>query len=171
MKIFILLLSVISSVAFANVSPCGLEGSVEDRIKSCNFIKENFALVARMDKGLEIYKDVKSGLIWSDRITADYNHYGSQKACGSDIPDAEVLKDMHWRLPTIHEFEVAATHGMKSALPKSGYSFWSSTPVKSSRRARRQRAFTASVFIWDGTDERTDTGDLKEAASVRCVAK
>lgn len=164
-------MSVISSATYANVSPCGLEGSVEDRIKSCNFIKENFALVARTDKGLEIYKDTKSGLIWSDRLTMDFNHYGSQKACGDEIPDAQILKDMKWRLPTIHELEVAATHGMKAALPKSAYTYWSSTPVKSSRKQRRRRTFTASNFLWDGTEERTDTGDLKDAASVRCVSK
>lgn len=165
MKFFFLLL-LFSAPIFAS-SPCGLEGSIEERIKNCNHAKEHFVLVMRDEKGQEVYKDIKSNLIWGDRISIDFNHYGSQKACDSI---EHVLKDLSWRLPTISEFEAAASHGMKAALPRLNHSYWTSTPVKIKRRGRRNKN-PAQNFIWDATAEVSETGDLRDAASVRCVAK
>lgn len=151
--------------------PCGLEGSIEERIKDCDLTKNGFSLIHRDEKGREIYKDTKSGLIWGDRISFDFNHYGSQKACDTDVPEEKVLK-LKWRLPTIREFEQAAANGMKSALPNMIQSYWSSTPAsKAKRKTRRRRAEPASVFLWDANEERTATGTLLDGASVRCVAK
>lgn len=164
--IFISLLFSLSALA----TPCGLEGSIEERIKSCNLIKENFVLITRTDKGLEIYKDVKTGMVWGDRIVYDFNHYGSQKACGDDLPESQLLKGINWRLPTVREFEVAASHGMKASLSHMDHAFWTSTPVKSKRR-RSRRSPPAQVFLWDGLENRTDVGDLKDAASVRCIGQ
>ncbi len=154
---------------FASADPCGTEGTIEERIKSCNSTKGNFVLITRDDKGREIYKDLKSNLIWGDRITTDFNHYGSQKACNDEIPEASLLKEVKWRLPTIHEFEQAAVHGLKASLSHMDHAFWTSTPAKTSKR--RRRAPPARTFMWDGPEERSDTGDLKDAASVRCVGK
>jgi predicted class III extradiol MEMO1 family dioxygenase len=109
-------------------------------------------------------------LIWGNRISSDFNHYGSQKACAEANVDHEVL-GMKWRLPTINEFENASSHGMKSALPNMNYWFWSSTPVKVKKKYRRRRGPPAQVFLWDGSEEKTDVGDLKDGASVRCVTK
>lgn len=168
MRLLILISFMMSSAAFAAPSPCGLEGSIEERIKNCNLAKENFVLITRTDKGLEIYKDVKTNMIWGDRIIYDFNHYGSQKACGDDLPEASLLKEIKWRLPTIREFEVAASHGMKTSISHMEHAFWTSTPVKTKRR-RSRRSPPAQVFLWDGLENRTDVGDIKDAASVRCV--
>lgn len=167
----ILLLSFLSSIAFAEITPCGKDGTLEERIKSCNLTKENFVLVSRGDTGIEIYKDTKSGLIWSDRIRTDFNHYGSQKACADGSPELALFKDLKWRLPTIREFEESAIHGMKASLPNMTYWFWTSTPLKSKYRGRRRRAPPAQSFLWDGVEQKSDVGDLKDAASVRCVAR
>lgn len=164
-----LFLSIIAFNASAN-TPCGKEGSLEDRIKSCNFSKDSFVLVVRDEKGTEIYKDTKSGLIWSDRLPGDFNHYGSQKACGDDVAELQILKDVKWRLPSINEFEMAASHGMKESLSRMNYWFWTSTPVKRAK-GRRRRAAPAQSFLWDGMEQKSDVGDLKDAASVRCVAR
>lgn len=150
--------------------PCGLQGSIEERIKECAQTKGNFALVAVSEKGMEFYKDLKSGLIWGSRITTDFNHYGSQKACSNDVFGYQILSSLKWRLPTIREFEQAAAAGMKAALPNTDHAYWSSTPVKR-RKYRRRRAVPASAYLWDGYEEKTDAGDLKDGASVRCVAK
>lgn len=168
MKAFYFLPLFLLTSAFAK--PCGLQGSIEERIKDCAQTKGNFALVAVTEKGHEIYKDIKSGFIWGGRIPIDFNHYGSQKACSEDISGYEILASMKWRLPTIREFETAAANGMKAALPNMDHWFWSSTPVKTRRKYRR-RAVPASVYLWDGSEEKTDVGDLKDGASVRCVAK
>lgn len=167
MKYLILLCLFLTSFAYGK--PCGLQGTIEERIKDCATTKGNFLLVSITEKGLEIYKDAKSGLIWGNRISSDFNHYGSQKACDEDVSGYEI-KNLKWRLPTIQEFEAAASHGMKDALPNTKHAYWSSTPVKT-KKYRRRRGPPAQVFIWDGYDERTDTGDLKDGASVRCVAR
>jgi hypothetical protein len=168
MRITYLLAFLIVGSAFAK--PCGLQGTIEDRIKDCAVVKGDFALVTMTEKGAEFYKDLKTKLIWGVRIATDFNHYGSQKACTDELPDYQAVGSFKWRLPTINEFEQAAAHGMKAALPNSDYSFWSSTGVKR-KRSRRNRGMPAAVYLWDGTDQRTDTGDLKDGASVRCVTK
>ena len=165
MKVLIFLSFFIASSVWA--VPCGMQGSIDERVKECNLAKGEFVLVARNDKGLEIYKDQKTGIIWGDRITTDFNHYGSQMACSHDLPDAELLKDVSWRLPTIHEFEVASSHGMKE-LPHMEHGFWTSSPVKVKRR---RRSTPLMVFMWDGIEQHSATGDLKDAASVRCIGK
>ncbi len=152
--------------------PCGILGTVQERIKNCNSTKGNFVLVTRDEKGLEIYKDLKSNLIWGDRMTTDFNHYGSQMACNHDLPEAGLLKDVHWRLPTVHEFEASAAHGMKAALPHMDHGFWTSTPFKSRTKSRRRSRNSGLVFLWDGLEEHSETADLlKDAASVRCIGK
>lgn len=168
MKLLYFLKIFLISTAWAN--PCGKEGSLEDRIKECNLTKGNFVLLARDEKNNEVYKDLKSGLLWGNRITSDFNHYGSQRACSGENPESQILKDLKWRLPTIKEFEQVAAQGAKSNLPHMNHWFWTSTPVKSSKRKRR-RADPARAYMWDGVDEVSDTGDLKDGASVRCVAK
>ena len=149
---------------------CGQQGTIEERIKECAVTKENFALVLSDDKGLEVYQDLKTKLIWGNRIITDFNHYGSQKAC-DDIPEKILLKDLKWRLPTVKEFEQSAAHGMKAALPNMTYWFWTSTPVRVRKTRNWRRRPPAQVFIWDGIEQKTEAGDIKDAASVRCVSK
>ena len=168
MKVLYPILLLISFPVFSR--PCGLSGSIEERIKDCNQTKGTFSLVTMTDNGIETYKDMKTGLIWGSRILTDFNHYGSQKACSDDVSGYQSLNSLKWRLPTIREFETAAANGMKAALQNTQHSYWSSTGV-STKRSRKRRAPPAQVFLWDGFLEKTDTGDLKDAASVRCVSK
>lgn len=166
---FIFFFLLLTAIPLWAQTPCGLEGSLEERIKSCASAKENFVLVTRTDKGIEIFKDTKTGLIWSDRLSMDFNHYGSQKACHEDLTELTVFKGLKWRLPSIREFEQAAAHGMKDVLSRMNYWFWTSTPVK--KRYRRRRRAPSQSYLWDGSEQKSDVGDLKDAASVRCVAR
>jgi hypothetical protein len=167
MRIFYLLSSLLLATQVWSKA-CGLKGSVEERIVECATSKGNFALVYSDEKGREVYKDLKSGLIWSDRISNDFNQYGSQKACseGFELTD---LSDFKWRLPTLNEFEEASKNGIKLSLPNMNHAFWTSTPFKV--RSRRKRAVLAGSYIWDATEEKSDSGGLKDGASVRCVAR
>ena len=172
MKLYFFLAIFLMPLALAQSIPCGIEGPISERIKNCNVQKEGFILISRNDKGVENYKDEKSGLLWGDRISNDFNHYGSQKACSSDIPEDKMVIGLKWRLPTIKEFEQAATRGMKASLPHMNHTFWTSSAVKTRyRKGRRQRTIPSQAYLWDGIEETTDTGDLKDAASVRCVAQ
>lgn len=168
MRMICLVVLLFSFTALAK--PCGLTGSIEERIKECAQSKGNFALVTLTEKGVEVYKDLKSGLIWGNRISSDFNHYGSQKACKLELSGHESLSHLKWRLPSIKEFETASQHGMKLALPNLEHHYWSSTGVKT-KRSRRRRAAPVQVYIWNGFEEKIDSGDLKEAASVRCVSR
>jgi hypothetical protein len=164
---YLLLLIVFLLSTYVSANPCGLEGSIAERIKNCNHAKGKFVLVVRSDKGQEIYQDQQTGLLWGDRIATDFNHFGSQKACSHELAESQLLKEVRWRLPSIREFQVAAGHGIKDSLPRMFYSFWTSTPVKT--KVRRKRGPPAQAYLWDGSEEKTDTGDLKDGASVRCV--
>jgi hypothetical protein len=150
--------------------PCGLEGSVAERIKSCDLLKGSFALVVRNDKGREIYKEQKSGLLWGDRISYDFNHYGSQKACDEEAPEKNLLS-LKWRLPTVKEFEQAAIQGMKNHLPNMRHAFWTSTPGHApKKKSRNSKGIPSSAVIWDALEEVTAAGTILDGASVRCVA-
>jgi hypothetical protein len=169
MRVFYLFPLLVITSAFAK--PCGLQGPIEERIKDCAQVKGAFALIAVSEKGAEIYRDMKSKLIWGNRVATDFNQYGSQKACSIEVSEYQTLNTLKWRLPSIREFEEAAAHGMKSALPNMEHSYWSSTPVLS-RKTKRRRARAVGVYVWDGFEEKSDVGDnLKDAASVRCVAR
>jgi hypothetical protein len=169
MRLIYLFSFLVVTSAFAK--PCGLKGTIEERIKECAQVKGTFALVAVSEKGTAIYEDTKSKLIWGDRIAMDFNQYGSQKACSGEATEYQMLDTLKWRLPTIRELEEAAAHGIKAALPNMEHSYWSSTPVLT-KKTRRRRARAVGVYLWDGFEERTGTGDnLKDAASVRCVAR
>lgn len=150
--------------------PCGLQGTIEERVKDCAQLKGNFALVSVTEKTSEFYQDVKSKLIWGSRIVTDFNHFGSQKACSEEISGYPALNSLKWRLPTIRELEEAAAHGMKAALPNTEHSYWSSTPVMT-KKSRRKRSILLGAYLWDGSMEKADVGDLKDGASVRCVAR
>ncbi len=153
-------------------SQCGHEGSLEERMKNCNYAKGEFILVFRNQKGLEIYKDIKTGLLWGDRIGIDFNHYGAQKACPQASLEAKIFNGFNWRLPTIREFELAAFRGMKDVLPRMFHSFWTSTPVKSKYSSRRKKKLVpAQAYVWEGIEQRVDIGDMRDGASVRCVAE
>jgi hypothetical protein len=166
----LLFLSLLFPLVTLAKGPCGTAGTLEERIKDCDEAKGDFVLVSRDAKGGEIFKDTKSGLIWGDRISTDFNHYGSQRACSSDAFDPGTLKDLKWRLPTVKEFQTAASHGMKNSLPRMEHWYWTSTPVKAQRRVRRRKTYLAQAFMWSGVEEKYEAGDLKDAASVRCVA-
>lgn len=168
MKVFLFFTLILATPLWART--CGLEGSIDKRIQDCHVTKGNFSLVTVNEKGHEIYKDLKTNLLWGDRIPTDFNHYGSSMACSSDIAETNLLPGTKWRLPTINEFETAASHGIKNALPRMDRAFWSSTSMKI-RSKRLRKRIPARAYLWDGLEERTDSGDLKDAASVRCVSR
>lgn len=153
--------------------PCGLQGSIEEQIKDCDVEKNLFVLLSQDDKRVEIHQGTKSGLSCGSRHFVDYNHYGSQNACSDSNPHTEIKEDLKGRLPTIKEFEESANHGMKAGLPSMNSWFRTSTPVQKgkSKRGRRKDENPTQVYLWDVFDEFLDIGDLKDGASVRCVAK
>lgn len=106
---------------------CGLSGSIEKRIKNCNKKKDNFALVARTKEGYEVYKDLRTGVLWGDRLSSKMNHHSAEKACNSNLKEVAGISDVVWRLPAIEEYKEAEQNGIRDTLPNMYYAFWSSS--------------------------------------------
>jgi hypothetical protein len=148
--------------------PCGLKGSVDERIKDCSYQltseKEGFVLVTRSKHFKEVHKEVSTGLLWSDRLPSTMNHYSAEKACKADLKEVAGISGVTWRLPSIDEYKEAEKNGIWKALPNMNYWFWSSS-------VHRSYSDVAWLFVGDygstGSGYRNDYGYV----SVRCVAR
>jgi hypothetical protein len=144
--------------------PCGLSGSVDERIKDCSVqetsSKGNFVLVSRSKDFKEVHKDTKSGLLWSDRLASKMTHYDAQKACKADLKEVAGVQGS-WRLPSIDEYNTAESNGVSSALPNMNYWFWSSSVHQSDAKF---------AWVFGGDDGVVFDGFRYDDVSVRCVA-
>ncbi len=151
--------------------PCGLKGSVDERIKDCSYQltseKEGFVLVTRSKDFKEVHKEVSTGLFWSDRLPKTMNHYSAEKACNSSLKEVAGISGVTWRLPSKEEYEQAEKNGIRKALPNMSYWFWSSS-------VHRNNSDYAWLFNgYDGFVDyyyRSDGNDY-DYYSVRCVAR
>lgn len=148
--------------------PCGLKGSVEERIRDCSYQstseKEGFVLVTRTKEFKEVHKETKTGLLWGDRLPSTMNHYNAEKACNGSLAEVAKISEVTWRLPSEKEYEEAEKNGIRKALPNMNYWFWSS----SVRRSDSDDVWLFSPY----------TGDIFYVfnrngvnGSVRCVAR
>jgi hypothetical protein len=178
MKKFNLIVLVLSTIAIASLThaegaipprveiPCGLTGSIEERIEGCAYIgspiKEGFILVTRTEKLKEVYQEISTGFLWSDRLDLITSHYRAQKACSADLDEMGGLSELKWKLPSREEFQQAERNGIRLALPNMQTYFWSSTT----------RDNNNSDFAWlfnGGTGDVVVFGRTV-SVSVRCIA-
>ncbi len=146
--------------------PCGLFGSINQRIEDCSyqyFGREYIVLVTRTLDQKEIYKDLITGIIWSDRLPSRVRLPVALNICKNHrIPELGYM-NLNWRLPKIGEWE-AQFPRLQSNLPNMygdgfDYHFWSSTNLG------------VSTYIINGSDgEISLESNQKQAASVRCVS-
>jgi hypothetical protein len=145
--------------------PCGLKGSVDERIRDCSYQltseKEGFVLVTRSKEFKEVHKDTKTGLLWGDRLPSTMNQYYAEKACNAILAEvAGISNSATWRLPSKEEYEEAEKNGIRKALPNMNYWFWSSSV---------HRSYYAWLF--NGFNGDTDYYVRNYDGSVRCVAR
>lgn len=143
---------------------CGTKGTVEERIRHCRSTNGGFALVSRTKEMKEVHKDLRTGLLWGDRLASTMNHYNAEKACNASLAEvAGISNSATWRLPYKEEYEEAEKNGIRKALPNMNYWFWSST-------VRRNNSDFAWLF--NGNNGVTDNYfRTNESVSVRCVAR
>jgi hypothetical protein len=114
-----------------NNTPCGLNGSVDERIHDCSSRpdsqKEGFVLVARTTDFKEVHKELSTGLLWSDTLPTQMDRLNAKNACKDTIAEGAGLSGVSWRLPSINEFKEAEKSGIRKALPNMNSWFWSST--------------------------------------------
>lgn len=147
--------------------PCGLKGSISERIEDCSYQhKQNmsFVLVTRTKDLKEVYKDLATGLLWSDRLPSRVNYYVAVRACQDNtLPELGFMKSK-WRLPTIEEYSDISNR-IISVLPNMYgdgeiYWFWSETV----------KANFAHVFYGDDGRTGLEFINSRKVGSVRCVA-
>jgi hypothetical protein len=123
-----ILISTLPSFALAPSKPCGLTGTIEERIRDCSEQKRDFVLVTRTPELHEIYKDTVSGLIWSDRLTEEMIYWDAEKACGPSRAETGGISEVSWRMPTIEEFQDKGRYQVNKVLPNMvGWTWTSST--------------------------------------------
>lgn len=159
MKIIILICLLLSCSAFGSV-PCGLSGSIEERIQDCSLNEDSakwgFILVTRMKNLEEIWKNQKSRLIWSDPLSDYMNQPDAIKACQNF--EAAGIPKGSWRLPEIDERSIPMPISILSYDRHSW--FWSSTDYRDSY-------LEFSWYFYIGGY--ADYSSRKYLGSVRCV--
>jgi hypothetical protein len=144
---------------------CGTNGSVQNRIKHCNERKDNYALVARTVEEKEVWKDLITGLVWSDRLPSIMNHYNAEKACNAGLAEVAGISGVTWRLPSKEEYEEAEKNGIRRALPNMNYWFWSSSVLRYNSDGA-WLFYGSNVYTGHGYGHRNSYDE-----SVRCVAR
>lgn len=120
---------------FTSNMPCGLNGSIKERIADCpQRLRQNqngHALVTRTKGKIEIYKDLETGLLWSNPFSYDLSQREAEKICSSNLIEKETnLKDNSWKLPSVNELDTALNSKFYQSLPFQGYSIWTSSLSK-----------------------------------------
>ena len=147
--------------------PCGLRGSIEQRIDDCKLQNDNFVLVTRTEKQKEVYQDLRTGLLWSHRLER-MNFDDASDACDSDMDEAGYLSGYSWSLPSQSEYQVAEKHGIRWSMPDMKTIFWTHTWSNGSYRFR----FAYHGESTDGMGghfEDFDTMNERLTLYVRCV--
>ena len=159
------------------IFPCGLTGTVDDRIKDCSYQESStnggFVLVTRTKEFKEVQKDTKSGLLWGDRLPTTMSYDDAMKACKANLAEVGGVVSGTWRLPTIEEYKDANINGIRTALPNM-YDWWWSSSV--GRDSWDEWDDFAWVFGGDDGDVSQDYYRVGSSYSrndyaVRCVAR
>ena len=156
MKQFLFLAVMLSSTAFAQtVIPCGTQGSVAERIKSCNTAVGKggeFQLVTRTAKGEEIYKGARTGVIWSADL-AKPMYYLSDKVetiCKTNRSEFGGLQGLKWILPEAGRYIQALRFDIQSSLPNmKNRQYWTST---------EDSFYVTSRYIFEGSKKYVNDG-------------
>jgi hypothetical protein len=203
MKKYIFLALFICSANSAFAVNCGLnQTNIADRILDCSTQRKSkkmsssgvfWVLVSRKHNDHyygsvhSTWKDTKSGLVWSDKLTEKYTHdnffpkggFGfvvrmdqingkvvEETACSSaDGKIAQTdISEIQFHLPTIEEYQIADEDGFSEVLETSdpGEWYWSSTV--SSKRSDWVHAYQRDGYF--DFASRSDT-----SPSVRCAGR
>ncbi len=165
-----------------SLDPCGLTGTINNRIQDCNTNLGNFALVTRNTDLMEVYRQNNNGLLWSHlrEVGHDDNSLNEHiiNVCNNNIPEVAGLNFLAWGLPTKDQFLEADRAGITTIGILKDSFLWSATTKRTLLSGK-----VRWVFYGDGKGARLDhnetlTGqfgffdDLKIGSnSVICVAR
>ncbi len=121
------------------VHPCGLTGSVRERIADCNETRVThggwtWRLVTRANSGNEVWMEPEDTILWGDAISTvepamkgQMPYTRSLTACSCDLDENGQLWSMTWNLPTSDDYERANKYGIREVLPNISDEFWTET--------------------------------------------
>jgi hypothetical protein len=162
--------SVRSMASDGHKTPCGLLGSLQERIDECareaGSKKHNWKLVTRTVSH-EIWQS-PSGLIWGDLLDAEYSHYEASLACSKTREENGNISELFFRLPSYEEFQEAHQQQMRHVLPHVPGWFWTSSKVEFDRRLRKKAGINTQLdpngsFL-------PSLGEMEQTSAVRCVS-
>lgn len=117
--------------------PCGLTGSVTERIKDCS--QENdaekgaFVLVTRTRQLKTVYLDKVLGILWSNKLPERMSHFDAEKTCRSVLNDElGGITEVLWELPDAYDFTSAYANGMRKAFSDTQFEFWTTSKNRTS---------------------------------------
>lgn len=148
--------------------PCGLKGTIAERIESCSYQARpvaNIFLVTRTSDMKEVYKDNETGLLWSDRLSSKMSHAMAQTACDDkNMPEMGNLNQLSWQLPELKDYDqrsnVLITVLPNFTGPGEEYWFWTKTV----------RVNFGMVFQGNSGNVGYEFLSGKKKGSVRCIA-
>lgn len=152
-------------------SPCGKMGTVEDRIRDCahqdSSTVGNFVLVARTIDAYEIWKDMKSGFLWSDVLSGKIPMPRALSSCHNQLDEVAKISGVNWKLPSIEQFNSAEEHGFRSVLPNMDNWFWSSS---------KEDGLRDGMYVFNGHKGESRPVNAKDKAykkfiNVRCIGE
>lgn len=115
---------------YASYHPCGLSGSIEERIKDCSSQKDSnrgdLVLVTKINDIRKIYKQNALGLLWSERMEESMDHEKAKNACKQYPSLGKIVASGSWRLPNTEDYLVLAWEGGKELLQNTvdSATFW-----------------------------------------------
>lgn len=152
------------------IFPCGLKGSVSERIQDCSYqinsVSEGFVLVTRTKDFKTVYKEISTGLLWSHTLSRYMQHFSAKEACYSGLSEVGGISHLTWRLPSKEDYEEAEKSKIRVALPDMNDEFWTSTIVP----ILIGRAWQFDNYENFDPDRRFRRVDRYRLGRVRCVA-
>jgi len=122
-------------------------------------------LVTRTEKGHEVWKDINTGLLWSDTLDSHSNFDTAQDRCHAhDSFDARgQLADVNFVVPSADDFITAEQDGIREVVPNMKYQFFWSSSVNPN--------YAGTAFGFDGDYGNVVGFDRSSLdGSVRCVS-
>jgi hypothetical protein len=131
--------------------PCGLSGSIEERIQDCarhDFSSVgNFVVVTRTQNLKEVHKDLATNHLWGHSVKK-MNYRRLLMACSTYQEELGHLTGIDWEIPSKKDFEVAHENGL-IGLPNMDNIFWSSD-IKILNRGPFGRYIDGGAWFYDG---------------------
>jgi len=171
--------------------PCGLGGSLKDRIEACALLKDpnnmlltigerveydkeynkyilgtHFYLVMSSLNYDEFYQDISTSHFWSDRLPKAMTYSEAKSACES-FKEPGFLENYKWELPSIQEYKIADELEIRKQIKNNwkDADFWAEDNCLKSKTCD----IVPSVFSGNNGTIRMNNSNNKNW--VRCIAK